>query len=36
MAGFYEQLVEPAPGSKTRITTTGKERLRFLRERYGD
>jgi hypothetical protein len=28
--------VEPAPGSKTRMTATGKERLRFLRERYGD
>jgi hypothetical protein len=36
MAGFYQQLVEPAPGSKTRMTATGKERLRFLRERYGD
>jgi hypothetical protein len=36
MAGFYEQLVEPAPGFKTRMTPTGKERLRFLRERYGD
>jgi len=36
MAGFYQQLVEPAPASTTRLTTTGRERLRFLRERYGD
>ncbi len=35
MAGFYQQLVEPAPGFKTRLTTKGRERLRFLRERYG-
>lgn len=35
MAGFYQQLVEPAPGSKTRLTATGRKRLRFLRERFG-
>ena len=35
MAGFYHQLVEPAPAFKTRLTTTGLERLQFLRERYG-
>ena len=36
MAGFYQQLVEPRPGYKTRLTSTGRERLRVLRERYGD
>jgi hypothetical protein len=36
MAGFYQQLVEPAPGSKTRLTPTGRDRLEHLRERYGD
>ena len=35
MAGFYQQLVEPAPGFKTRLTATGRKRLGFLRERYG-
>ena len=35
MAGFYQQLVESAPGFRTRLTKTGRERLRFLRERYG-
>jgi hypothetical protein len=35
MAGFYQQLVEPTPDLKTRITARGRERLRFLRERYG-
>ena len=35
MAGFYQQLVEPAPSFKTRLTAAGRERLRFLRERYG-
>ena len=35
MAGFYQQLVEPTPGLKTRLTARGRERLRFLRERYG-
>ncbi|MGZ8630661.1 MAG: hypothetical protein ACXWZF_06790 [Actinomycetota bacterium] len=35
MAGFYQQLVEPAPGHATRLSATGRERLRFLRERYG-
>jgi hypothetical protein len=35
MAGFYQQLVEPAPGFRTRLTENGRERLRFLRERYG-
>jgi hypothetical protein len=34
MAGFYQQLVEPAPGLATRLTTTGRERLRFLHERF--
>jgi len=34
MAGFYQQLVEPAPDLKTRLTATGRERLRFLRERF--
>jgi hypothetical protein len=34
MAGFYEQLVEPAPAHRTRLTDVGRERLRFLRERY--
>jgi hypothetical protein len=33
MAGFYQQLVEPTPDFKTRLTSTGRERLRFLRER---
>lgn len=35
MAGFYQQLVEPAPGFKTRLTDTGRRRLGFLRERFG-
>jgi hypothetical protein len=35
MAGFYQQLVEPAPGFKTRLTATGRKRLGFLRERFG-
>jgi hypothetical protein len=35
MAGFYQQLVEPAPNLKTRLTTSGRERLLFLRARYG-
>ena len=35
MAGFYQQLVEPTPNLKTRLTPTGRERLAFLRERYG-
>jgi hypothetical protein len=35
MAGFYQQLVEPTPGFKTRLTPRGRERLRLLRERYG-
>jgi len=35
MAGFYQQLVEPTPGFKTRLTAAGRKRLRFLRERYG-
>ena len=34
MAGFYQQLVERAPEFKVRLTPRGKERLRFLRERY--
>ena len=36
MAGFYQQLVEPRPGYKTRITAEGRNRLRFLHARYGD
>ncbi len=36
VAGFYQQLVEPAPGFRTRLTPAGRERLRLLRERYGD
>lgn len=35
MAGFYQQLVEPAPDHAARLSATGRERLRFLRERYG-
>jgi len=35
MAGFYNQLVEPAPDSKTHLTDTGRERLSVLRERFG-
>ena len=35
MAGFYQQLVEPMPDYKTRLTAGGRERLRLLRERYG-
>jgi hypothetical protein len=35
MAGFYQRLVEPRAGYRTRITTAGRERLRFLRSRYG-
>ena len=34
MAGFYQQLVESRPGYKTRLTTSGRERLRFLKARY--
>jgi hypothetical protein len=34
MAGFYQQLVEPRPDYKTRLTAGGRERLRVLRERY--
>lgn len=36
MAGYYQQLVETVPGYKTRLTAAGRERLRFLRERYGE
>jgi hypothetical protein len=36
MAGYYQQLVEAVPGYKTRLTAAGRERLRFLRERYAD
>lgn len=36
MAGFYQQLVEPMPDYKTRLIAAGRERLRFLRERYGE
>lgn len=36
MAGFYHQLVEPIPDYKTRLTAGGRERLRTLRERYGE
>lgn len=35
MAGFYQQLVEPVPDYKTRLTAGGRERLRLLRERFG-
>ena len=35
MAGFYQQLVEPRPRYKARLTAAGRKRLRFLRERYG-
>jgi hypothetical protein len=35
MAGFYQQLVEPMPEYKTRLTAGGRERLRLLRDRYG-
>jgi hypothetical protein len=35
MAGFYQQLVEPAPDAKTQLTATGRRRLSLLRERYG-
>jgi hypothetical protein len=35
MAGFYQQLVEPMPDYKTRLTVGGRERLRLLRDRYG-
>ena len=34
MAGFYQQLVEPRPDYKTRLTAGGRKRLRVLRERY--
>jgi hypothetical protein len=34
MAGFYQQLVEPASNSTTRLTAQGRERLRILRSRY--
>ena len=27
MAGFYQQLVEPAPGFKTRLTASGRKRF---------
>ncbi len=33
MAGFYQQLVEPTPHLKTRLTAFGRERLEILRER---
>ena len=36
MAGFYQQLVESRPGYKTRLSAGGRERLRILRERYGE
>jgi hypothetical protein len=36
MAGFYQQLVESRPGYKTRLTPAGRERLKFLRSRFGD
>ncbi len=36
MAGYYQQLVEAIPGYKTRLTAIGRERLLFLRERYGE
>ena len=36
MAGFYQQLVEPTPNYKTRLTDAGRERLRKLRERYDE
>jgi hypothetical protein len=36
MAGFYNQLVEPMPDYKTRLTARGRERLRTLRESYGE
>jgi hypothetical protein len=36
VAGYYQQLVEAAPGYKTRLTAIGRERLLFLRERYGE
>jgi hypothetical protein len=36
MAGFYQQLVEPTPDYKTRLTDAGRERLRMLRERFGE
>jgi hypothetical protein len=35
MAGFYQQLVQPVPGFKTRLTSAGMRRLAFLRERFG-
>ena len=35
MAGYYQQLVEATPGYQTRLTAIGRERLLFLRERYG-
>jgi hypothetical protein len=35
MAGFYQQLVKPAPGWKTRLTDVGRKRLSFLRDRFG-
>lgn len=36
MAGYYQTLVEAVPGYKTRLTAAGQERLRFLRDRYGE
>jgi hypothetical protein len=36
MAGFYQQLVKPMPDYRTRLTATGRERLRVLSERYGE
>jgi hypothetical protein len=36
MAGYYQQLVEAVPGYKTRLTEAGRNRLRFLRERYAE
>jgi hypothetical protein len=36
MAGFYQQLVEPKAGYRTRLTSAGRERLGSLHARYGD
>jgi hypothetical protein len=36
MAGYYQHLVESRPNYKTRLTAGGRERLRLLRERYGE
>jgi hypothetical protein len=35
MAGFHQQLVEPRADYRTRLTDAGRERLMFLRARYG-